>query len=250
VAAVNFLAISLGDVDLTSAVLWLLCWFMTIGLHEGGHAWMAWWRGDDTAYLLGKRSINPVRHIEIKNGFNLFATVGLPVITVFTMGWPMGFAWVPVDPGKMRHPLRDHAFVALSGPAGNLVGAILGAVILMVVILIVANTGGGLALHPFRFDRGETSIALALLAAMAYRMMLINILLGAINLLPIPGVDGGNVLYYFLSDRGREIFNQLRPFGLMIFVVIAWFVLAKPIGMLFSFFALDVPRWMFGLVGG
>ncbi len=246
----NQLALSLRDIDLTSALLWLICWFLTIGLHEGGHAWMAWWRGDDTAYLLGKRSINPVRHIDKDNNYNLFATVGLPVITVFTMGWPMGFAWVPVNPSKMKHPTRDHAFVSLAGPGGNLVGAIAGALVLLGAIWIVASTGGELVLHPFQFIRGETSIVMALTAALAYRMMLINILLGIINLLPIPGVDGGNVLYYFLNPNGREIFNKLRPFGLLIFVVVAWFVLAKPIGMLFLFFAVDVPEWLFGLVRG
>ncbi len=246
----NHLALSISDVDLTSALLWLICWFLTIGLHEGGHAWMAWWKGDDTAFLLGKRSINPIRHVDKDNYFNLFATVGLPVLTVFTMGWPIGFAWVPINPGKMRHPLRDQAFVSLAGPGGNLVGALAGVLVLALAILIAAKTGGALVLHPFQFHAGETSIALALLAHLAYRMMLINILLGAINLLPIPGVDGGNVLYYFLSPGGREIFNQLRPYGMMIFVLVAWFLLSKPISLLFMFFAVDVTGWLFRALGG
>lgn len=245
----NWLAVSLGDVNMTSAVLWLICWFLTIGLHEGGHAWMAYWRGDNTAHLLGKRSINPVRHIDKDNMFNLFATVGLPVITVFTMGWPIGFAWVPVNPGNMRNPARDSALVGAAGPMGNVVGALLGALLLVGMIMVSAWTGGGLELDPRQFIKGDTSIAIALLAALAYRMMLINILLGLINLLPIPGVDGGNVLYYFLNPRGREIFNQLRPYGLIIFFFVAWFLLAKPIYALFDFFASDVVYWMYGLVG-
>lgn len=243
-----WIAVSLGRVDLTSAVLWLICWFLTIGLHEGGHGWMAWWRGDDTAYLLGKRSINPIRHVDKDNNFNLFATVGLPVLTVFTMGWPIGFAWVPVNPSKLHHPARDSALVGLAGPLGNLVGAVIGALVLFGMILLAAKTDGGLALHPFEFHKGETSMAVALVAALAYRMMLINILLGAINLLPIPGVDGGSVLYYFLNFRGREIFNQLRPYGMMIFVLVAWFLLSKPINALFTFFASDVVLWMYGLL--
>ena len=245
----NWLAVTLSDIDLTSAVLWLICWFLTIGLHEGGHAWMAYWRGDDTAYLLGKRTINPVRHVDTENKFNLFATVGLPVITVFTMGWPIGFAWVPVSPGKMRNPARDSALVGVAGPLGNAVGAIIGALVLVGMIFLSAKTGGGLALHPFEFHKGDTSISVALLAHLAYRMMLINILLGIINLLPIPGVDGGNVLYYFLNPRGREIFNQLRPYGLIIFFIVAWFLLAKPIWMMFNFFAVDVPSWMYRAIG-
>ncbi|MCA8915347.1 MAG: site-2 protease family protein [Planctomycetes bacterium] len=242
------MAISLR-VDMTSAVLWLMCWFLTIGLHEGGHAWMAWWRGDDTAYLLGKRSINPIRHIDVKNRFNLFATVGLPVITVFTMGWPLGFAWVPVNPSKMRHPLRDQAIVSLAGPGGNLVGAIAGGLILALAIFLVFRGDGTLSLLPFDFVKEGTTLPLALLAALAYRMMLVNMLLGVINLLPVPGVDGGNVLYYFLNDRARHVFDQLRPYGLMIFFVLAWYVLDKPIQLLFIFFAVDVPQAIAKLVG-
>jgi Zn-dependent protease len=244
----SWLAISLSDIDMTSALLWLICWFLTIGLHEGGHAWMAWWRGDDTAYMLGKRSINPIRHVDRDNRFNLFGTVGLPIITVFTMQWPIGFAWVPVNPSKMRHPLRDHALVALSGPLGNLVGAIAGALVLLLAVFLVATTGGDLALHPFKFQVGDTSVALALLAHLAYRMMLINILLGAINLIPVPGIDGGNILYYFLNYRGRQIFESMRPYGFIIFVLLIWFVLRTPIAMMFYFFAVDFTGWLFSLV--
>jgi Zn-dependent protease len=246
----SWLAVSLAGVDMTSALLWLMCWFLTIGLHEGGHGWMAWWRGDDTAYLLGKRSVNPVRHIDRDNFSNLFATVLLPVITVFTMGWPIGMAWVPVNPSKFRNPAADNALVGLAGPLGNLVGAVLGAGVLALAIYLVATTGGSLELWWREFRVGETSVALALLAHIAYRMMLINILLGAINLLPIPGVDGGNVLYYFLNHRGREIFESLRPYGLLIFVVIAWFLLSKPIGEFFRFFAVDFTRWLMVRFGG
>lgn len=246
----NLLAVSLGDVDFTSAIMWLACWFFTIGLHEGGHAWMAWWRGDDTAYLLGKRSINPTRHVDWNDRSSVISTVAIPVITVFTMGWPMGIAWVPVNPSKMRNPLWDNALVGLAGPLGNLVGMIAGALLLLLSIFLVFQTGGSLTLHPFHFDAAGTSVALALLAALAYRMMLLNMLLGLINLVPIPGVDGGSVLYPFLNYRGREMFDKLRPYGLLLFVVIMWFVLARPVGAVFAFFAIDVTRWLFRLVGG
>lgn len=246
----TWLAISLGSVDLTSAVLWLLCWFVTIGLHEGGHAWMAWWRGDDTAYMLGKRTINPLRHIDWDKQASVIATVVVPVITVFTMGWPLGIAWVPVNPSKMRNPVWDNALVGLAGPLGNLVGMILGGALLTLTIFIVVQSGSTLTLHPFEFSQMGTTAALALLGAFAYRLMLINMLLGLINLIPVPGVDGGAVLYPFLNWRGREIFDRIRPFGLIIFVALMWFVLGKPVGKIFLFFAVDVTRWLYRLVGG
>lgn len=246
----SMLAISLGDVDLTSAMLWLICWFLTIGLHEGGHAWMAWWRGDDTAYMLGKRTINPVRHVDWHNRNSVIATVVIPLVTVVTMGWPLGVAWVPVNDSKLRNPVWDRALVGLAGPMGNLVGMVAGSLVLMLAVFLTLQTGGSLRLSPFEFDASGTSAGIALLGALAYRMMLLNMLLGAINLMPIPGVDGGDVVYPFLNHRGREIFHMLRPYGIIIFVVLLWFVLAKPVQALFVFFAVDFTRWLMGLAGG
>ncbi len=246
----NWLAVSLDRIDFTSAVLWLLCWFLTIGLHEGGHAWMAWWRGDDTAYMLGTRTINPIRHVDWNRQGSIISTVALPVITVFTMGWPIGFASVPVNPSKFRNGVWDNALVGLAGPLGNLVGAI-GAVLLLILTVYLVFTGNGnLVLHPFQFSSEGTTAGLALMGALAYRMMLLNILLGAINLVPIPGVDGGDVLYPFLNHGGRELFERMRPYGFLIFVVIVWFLLSKPISALFLFFATDFTRMIMKLVGG
>lgn len=246
----NWLAVGFGGVDFTSAILWLVCWFLTIGLHEGGHAWMAWWKGDDTAYLLGKRTINPIRHIDWDKQASVISTVAIPVVTVFTMGWPLGIAWVPVNNSKLRNPVVDRALVGLAGPLGNLVGLLLGTLLLLLSAFLVFKGNGSLALHPFAFSQEGTSASYALLAAFAYRFMLLNMLLGLINLLPVPGVDGGDVLYPFLNERGREVFERMRPFGLIIFVLLMWFVLAKPVSMVFAFFASDFTSWLFKLVGG
>lgn len=246
----NWLAASLAGVDLTSSVLWLICWFLTIGLHEGGHAWMAWWRGDDTAYMLGKRTINPVHHVDWNKQASVISTVVLPVVTVFTMGWPIGFASVPVNPSKFRNGMWDNALVGLAGPMGNLVGMVGGALLLLLAVFLVVTGDGRLMLHPFEFSAEGTTAALALLGHFAYRMMLLNILLGMINLVPIPGVDGGDVLYPFLNYRGRDLFDRMRPFGFLIFVVVVWFLLSKPIGQMFIFFAVDFTRWLMRLVGG
>ncbi|MCB9932632.1 MAG: site-2 protease family protein [Planctomycetes bacterium] len=248
-AAMMWMAVSLGRIDVTSAILWLLAWFVTIGLHEGGHAWVAWWLGDDTAYLLGKRSLNPVRHIDFKDNRSLIATVVIPVITVFVIGWPLGIASVPVNPSKFHHPSRDMALTSIAGPGGNLIGAILGALLLAVAVFLAVQTNASLQLHPFEFVRGS-SAALDLLSHFALRMLILNVILGAINLVPIPGVDGGEVMYHFLNPRGRHIFNQLRPYGILIFVLIVWYALQKPINALFMFAAVDVPGWIFSLFRG
>ena len=244
----NFLALSLGTIDITSAILWLLAWFVTIGLHEGSHAWVAWWLGDDTAYLLGKRSMNPIRHIDFKDNRSIISVLVIPVITVFVIGWPLGIAWVPVNPSKFRHPSRDMALTSAAGPGGNVIGALLGMLVLGIAVFVAVQTAAQMQLSPFEFTRGS-SAALDLLAHFGLRLLVLNIILGAINLTPVPGVDGGEVLYHFLNPRGREIYNQLRPYGFMIFIVIVWFLLSKQVTQLFLFAAVDIPNWIFGLFG-
>ncbi len=235
----NFLALSVGDVDMTSAILWLAAWFITIGLHEGAHGWVAYWLGDRTAFYLGKRSINPVKHIDFNNRNNLIATVIIPVITVFTMGWPLGMAWVPVNPSNFRHPTRDMALTSLAGPAGNVIGAILG----FLLLLVASSMDSNMVLSTREFIRGG-SVGIDLLAAFGLRVMVLNVLLGSINLIPVPGVDGGSVLYHFLNPSARHTFDQLRPYGLLIFILLVWTVLSTPISWLFKFAASDVPRWL------
>lgn len=240
----NFLALSIADRDMTSAILWLAAWFVTIGLHEGAHAWVAYWLGDDTAYQLGKRSLNPLRHIDFHDRRNLIATVIIPVITVFTMGWPLGMAWVPVNPSNFRHPTRDMALTSAAGPGGNVIGTIVGLIIMSLSILLGAEF---LRDSIIVFHR-TSSIGLDLLANFGLRMMALNILLGTINLIPVPGVDGGSILYHFLNRKGRQMFDQLRPYGFMIFILLAWTILSRPIGALFFFSAVTIPEWLKGII--
>jgi len=202
-----------GIADPTGIVLWLVAWFVTIGLHEGGHAWVAWWLGDDTAYLLGKRSINPLRHIDFKDQKSLIYTVAMPVISTIAGFLPMGLAWVPVNPSKFRHPTRDMAITSAAGPAGNLVGAILGAAVFVLAVFLFRKTGQpGTQISDY--------ISLSLLYEFGVRMVLLNILLGVVNLVPLPGVDGGAILYHFMNYRGRELYDRLAPYGLMIFIIV------------------------------
>ena len=99
-------------------VLLMGAWFVQMGAHEGAHAYVAHHYGDDTAYRLGKKSFNPLNHIE--GSFNsIFLSVLLPCLTAL-QGLPIGMAWVPVNPRKLRKPQRDMALVSFAGPAANL----------------------------------------------------------------------------------------------------------------------------------
>ncbi|MBX3474709.1 MAG: site-2 protease family protein [Planctomycetes bacterium] len=233
----NWLGVG-GIGDATGIVLWLLAWFVTIGLHEGAHAWTAWWLGDDTAHMLGKRSINPVRHIDFKDQRSILFTVVMPLISTIAGFLPIGIAWVPVNPSKFRHPTRDMAITAIAGPGGNLIAAILGAGLFVLASFLYYKLGQpGTPISDY--------VALSLLFEFGWRMVLLNILLGAINLVPLPGVDGGTVLYHFMNYRGRELFDRLAPYGLMIFLVIM-FTVGRP----FTQKLVELSMKLLGLLAG
>lgn len=231
----NWLGVG-GIGDVTGIVLWLIAWFVTIGFHEGGHAWMAWWLGDDTAYLLGKRTINPMRHVDFKDQRSILFTVVMPVISTIAGFLPIGIAWVPVNPSKFRHPTRDMAITSAAGPAGNLVAALFGAGLFVLASFLFHKTGQpGAPIGDY--------VALSLLFEFGWRMVLLNIILGAINLVPLPGVDGGSVLYHFLNYRGREMFDRLAPYGLMIFLLVM-FTVGRPFTARIVEFALGVLSFL------
>ncbi len=242
------LAVSLGNFDAVSIVLWLLAWFVTIGLHEGGHAWVAWWLGDDTAYLLGKRSINPLRHIDWQDQRSVIATVVVPIVAVIIIGFPLGIAWVPVNPSKFKNPSADHAKVALAGPGGNVIGAVLGGLILFLGVWGLVMAEARVSLSIGEFLRNDGPVVLELLTNFGLRLLMLNVLLGVINLIPVPGVDGGAVAYHFLNPKGREIFDRLRPYGIIIFFLLLSFPLQVPLAMLFRFAGGTLPKWIIDLV--
>src|SRR5260221_529706 len=85
----------------------------TISLHELAHAWAATWLGDPTPGIHGRLTWNPLVQLD------WFFSILMPLLTFYSMGWPMGFAYCPIDPSKFRRPLRDRALVAMAGPAAN-----------------------------------------------------------------------------------------------------------------------------------
>jgi Zn-dependent protease len=162
----------------------------SLSFHEAAHAWAADRLGDPTARVLGRLTLNPLAHIDWI-GTVLFPLVGmlsgLPLI-----GWAKP---VPVDVRNLRAPRRDFALVALAGPVSN--------VVLAVGFAILLKLQGGLV--P---DGGQTVLTGAL--AMA---VLLNVLLAVFNLLPVPPLDGGNVLAGIVPEPVAQLIDRMRPFG-------------------------------------
>lgn len=166
-----------------------------ITLHEVAHGWIALLLGDPTAKMLGRLTLNPLRHIDP------FGTVLLPILFIMTLGFAIGYAKpVPITEENLRNPKRDMAWVALAGPASNLLMAIFWMVIGSLGIAM-RNSGWEGA----RFLEYSGAIG-----------AFVNILLMVLNLLPIPPLDGSRVVSRFLPAPMAWRYNQLEPYGLLV----------------------------------
>jgi Zn-dependent protease len=178
--------------DSVAAVLpSLVVLILSLSFHEAAHAWTADRLGDPTARMLGRLTMNPFAHIDLV-GTILFPMVAM-LSNVPLIGWAKP---VPVNPVNLRAPRRDFAVVALAGPVSNLVLAAGGFLVLALV------------------STGEVTGALHL-AFLRY-FVYMNVFLAAFNLLPVPPLDGGNVLAGIVSEQAARVLDRLRPFGIFV----------------------------------
>jgi Zn-dependent protease len=179
--------------DVLSIVVSVLIVLLSLTVHEAAHAWTADRLGDPTARMLGRISLNPIVHID------LVGTILLPLIAAFSnlpiIGWAKP---VPVDLRRLRHGRRDFAVVAAAGPVSNLLQA------LALAVLFHALPLEGLTLFNLNWPN------------VVRRAADINVLLALFNLVPVPPLDGGNVLAGVLPPAAAHAFDRLRPFGIII----------------------------------
>jgi Zn-dependent protease len=184
-----------------------------ITVHEVAHGWMARRFGDRTAELLGRLTLNPVRHIDP------VGTIVVPLLLLFTGGFVFGWARpVPVNPRALRNPRRHMVAVAAAGPMANLLMAI-GWVLVFRFADSLGTAPGGVA---------------AFLARMAGIGLSFNVLLMTFNLLPVPPLDGGRLLRGLLPEPLARRLDLLEPWGLIIiFALLALGILNRILGPLF-----------------
>ena len=167
-----------------------------ITLHEAAHGYVARMFGDSTAYVAGRITLNPIKHIDP------IGTIVVPlVILLVTKGMLFGWAKpVPVDIGSLRRPKQDMVWVAAAGPGANLLMAIVWAIFLTVQRAIGLNE--------------------QFFLAMAVAGIQVNLVLMALNLLPVPPLDGGRIMVGLLPHRLSYQFSRIEPYGLIIVILL------------------------------
>jgi Zn-dependent protease len=213
--------------------LWYVVFLLSVTCHEAGHAWAARLGGDDTAYLGGQVSLNPLPHIQRE----LWGTVLIPLLSFLYMGWMMGWASAPYDPyWEDRYPRRAAAMAA-AGPAANLVLAVLG----FVVLKIGLGTGVWQPPESLQIDLDQLVIAANDqatvwngLARFGSVLFSLNVVLLLFNLIPVPPLDGASVIAG-LFEPARRLRDRLRsnPMGGLVGLLIAWYLFPKVFGALF-----------------
>jgi Zn-dependent protease len=205
------------DINVAQIFISFIVLLFSLTVHEMAHAWTADRLGDPTARLLGRVSLNPLVHADP------VGTVLFPLIAMITGAPLIGWAKpVPVNVRQLRHHRRDYVLVAAAGPASNLLLAVTAGCLLAV-----------LPISPQTLDEANVSAPLATFLSQAMRL---NVLLAVFNMIPIPPLDGGNVLAGLLPNHLAGIFNQIRPYG---------FILLYALILTGGFDALVVPPYRF-----
>lgn len=191
-----------------------IAFLFAISVHESAHAFTAWRCGDPTAKMLGRVSLNPIRHIDI------MGTIIMPAICLFT-GFPV-IGWAkptPVDPRNFGHEIRDDIFTAIAGPISNFLVAVL-AVICLMLISVSSPQASFIVKAAMLGYPGISNSALVPISVLLYQGMVINVLLGVFNLIPVPPLDGSHVVRHMLSERTRDIYDKVGIFGLIVLLLV------------------------------
>jgi Zn-dependent protease len=164
-----------------------------ITVHEAAHGYVARWFGDNTAYAMGRVTLNPIPHID------LIGTIAMPLFLYFATQGAFLFGYarpVPVNFGALRHPKRDMIWVALAGPASNFIQALLWGLVLVALL--------------------ASGVTEDFWVKMCRAGILTNLVMWAFNLFPLPPLDGGRVMVGLLPRRLAWSFSRIEPWGFFI----------------------------------
>ncbi|RDI39201.1 site-2 protease family protein [Aquicella lusitana] len=183
--------------------IWILPLLFAITLHEVAHGWVASYFGDQTARLSGRLSLNPIKHIDP------FGTVIMPLMLLLLTQFQFAFGWakpVPVDMRNLNHPRRDMALVALAGPMAN--------------VLMALFWGAMMKVGMLSYDGGNFWLGVPLMY-MGNAGVMINIVLGVLNLVPLPPLDGGKIMMSLVPPHvAFRLSLVIEPYGFLILILL------------------------------
>ncbi len=204
--------------QLIDGLVFYVVFLFSVTLHEAAHAWAAKRGGDLTAYLGGQVSLDPMPHIRREP----FGMVLLPLLSVFLIGWPFGFASAPYDRNwAVRYPNRA-AWMALAGPGANLL------LVAVAAILIFVGTLAGLFGPPEAVSFSRVAVAEGALSPLAFffsALLSMNLLLAILNLVPVPPLDGSAALTLLMPSSVVPKYQQFlwtNPILGWVGILVAW----------------------------
>ena len=166
-----------------------------ITVHEFAHGWAAYKLGDPTAKYMGRLTLNPLAHIDP------FGTIILPLLLVFMRIPPIGWAKpVPVDFMSLNNPKRDMFWVGIAGPSANFALAFILSVIIKAAPFLAQNLAGQVIVFA----------------------VIINVILGVFNLMPIPPLDGSRIISALLPYKYLASYNKIQPYGFFLIILLLW----------------------------
>src|SRR5689334_8410191 len=186
----------------------MVAFLFAISVHESAHAWMAARRGDPTAAMLGRVTLNPVKHIDP------LGTLVLPIIGLLSGGFIFGWGKpTPVNPRNFKDPVADDILTSVAGPISNVI-VVIGSVIVLVLIGKISPSAQSAVQMLAGYGQVADAGFWTPLVLMFWEFVTLNIILAIFNLIPVPPLDGSHVLRHFLSDNARMVYDRMGMIGL------------------------------------